>query len=378
MDKKDPPYQCNDCGRRFFTKKQLSRHIRDYHGPTLSCSLCSYSVAASRAYLYKKHLENAHGYPLKPTKYTVPVSETTLSTNAHQEDSRKVKVFTPVQSPDFSIELLLEPISPQPLSDSVLNTPKKPVPILSTEPNFDAIDFTSCLDVQVNHYSPISMDSSDVLDYVSSASTVSNVSSIVTATVSKCNDSTTCVPVCLPSVQPTVLPCSSLSNIPSIGRFNMPVSSFVGTPFIPPAHSGHLLTPAYGNFNNHFGFSYNASEEQPLDLSLALTPEPIILSSAIPTESSNEVIDACSSVDPARVFLGAPSRYIPGQVSEVISRTRLNSEQRHDLYNCHFIPNGFESVTKVESCSLPDGTTYTLMTCTNISPRDFVPLIVQK
>lgn len=83
----EPLHQCDECGRRFFSRPKLSRHVRNVHGDRVFCLQCNYSVPKTRSYQLRKHEEIVHNktklsVEIKKSAYILPktnYSQTTIS-----------------------------------------------------------------------------------------------------------------------------------------------------------------------------------------------------------------------------------------------------------------------------------------------------------
>lgn len=77
----EPLHQCDECGRRFFSRPKLSRHVRNVHGDRVFCLQCNYSVPKTRSYQLRKHEEIVHNktklsVEIKKSAYILPKTTT--------------------------------------------------------------------------------------------------------------------------------------------------------------------------------------------------------------------------------------------------------------------------------------------------------------
>lgn len=77
----EPLHQCDECGRIFFSRPKLSRHVCNVHGDRVFCLQCSYSVPKTRSYQLRKHEEIVHNktklsVEIKKSAYILPETTT--------------------------------------------------------------------------------------------------------------------------------------------------------------------------------------------------------------------------------------------------------------------------------------------------------------
>ncbi|XP_069139476.1 uncharacterized protein [Argopecten irradians] len=58
-----PLHQCDDCGKRFYSRGQLNRHVKSVHGPRLYCHMCNFSTPGARAYRLREHMRDHQERP---------------------------------------------------------------------------------------------------------------------------------------------------------------------------------------------------------------------------------------------------------------------------------------------------------------------------
>lgn len=75
---------CRLCSRSFPSRRQLSRHFQEVHGDLLECSVCKYTLPATRKYLMEQHITRRHEG--KPLTWTVRKRETFRNPGAYQPD----------------------------------------------------------------------------------------------------------------------------------------------------------------------------------------------------------------------------------------------------------------------------------------------------